>query len=58
MVLQQAHPNTNPSANVATTASRILLTYTELELPAQPYIGFVYLLSIFYVLSNTFAKMP
>jgi len=35
-VLQQAHPDADPNAEVATAAGRVPLTYAELELPAQP----------------------
>jgi hypothetical protein len=34
--LLQAHPDTDPNAAVATAATRVPLTYAELELPAQP----------------------
>ena len=36
VVVQQAHPDADPNADVATAASRVPLTYAELELPAQP----------------------
>lgn len=36
VVLLQAHPDPNPQADVATAATRVPLTYAELELPAQP----------------------
>jgi hypothetical protein len=35
-VLLQAHPDPSPQADVATAATRVPLTYAELELPAQP----------------------
>jgi hypothetical protein len=36
VVLLQAHPAADPNADVATAATRVPLTYAELELPAQP----------------------
>ena len=36
VVLLQAHPDPDPTADVATAATRVPLTYAELELPAQP----------------------
>lgn len=36
VVLLQAHPDADPEADVATAATRVPLTYAELELPAQP----------------------
>ncbi|TPG66531.1 hypothetical protein [Hymenobacter nivis] len=36
VVLLQAHPDADPQADVATAATRVPLTYAELELPAQP----------------------
>jgi hypothetical protein len=36
VVLQQAHPDADPNAEVATAAGRVPLTYAELELTAQP----------------------
>jgi len=36
VALQQAHPDLDPNAEVATAASRVPLTYAELVLPAQP----------------------
>ena len=35
VVLLQAHPDPDPEADVATAATRVPLTYAELELPAQ-----------------------
>ena len=36
VVLLQAHPDPAPQADVATAATRVPLTYAELELPPQP----------------------
>lgn len=36
VVLLQAHPDADPAADVATAATRVPLTYAELELPAKP----------------------
>jgi hypothetical protein len=36
VVLQQAHADADPNADVATAANRVPLTYAELELTAQP----------------------
>jgi hypothetical protein len=36
VVLLQAHPDMDPNADVATAATRVPLTYAELQLPAQP----------------------
>ena len=36
VVLLQAHPDADPNADVTTAATRVPLTYAELELPAQP----------------------
>jgi hypothetical protein len=36
VVLLQAHPDQDPEADVATAATRVPLTYAELELPAHP----------------------
>lgn len=36
VLLLQAHPDADPTADVATAATRVPLTYVELELPAQP----------------------
>ena len=36
VVVLQAHPDADPQADVATAATRVPITYAELELPTQP----------------------